>query len=128
MVTLAVISSTVSVGVGSYTRVAASTVPSAPVIGGSIRIVADNDFALLAGDANNATRMILQNDVVWMQQAANAATYQINLNSGESFIYLLALHGNGCEETTEGPKEVSRCEVSQTREQDEHFVCRTERT
>ena len=98
MTTLAVISSTVSIGVGSHARVAASTVPSAPVIGGSIRIVADNDFALLAGDANNATRMILQNDAVWMQQAANAATYQINLNSGESYIYLLAMGGGGGED------------------------------
>ena len=98
MTTLAVISSTVLIGVGSHARVAASTVPSAPVIGGSIRIVADNDFALLAGDANNATRMILQNDAVWMQQAANAATYQINLNSGESYIYLLAMGGGGGED------------------------------
>ena len=80
LVALAVLSSIVSTGIGSNARVAAATVPSAPVIGGTIRIVADNDFALLAGDENNATRMILQNDAVWMQQQANATTYAINLN------------------------------------------------
>jgi hypothetical protein len=78
--------------------VAAATVPSAPVIGGSIRILADNDFALLAGDENNVTRMILQNDVVWMEQAANATTYAINLNGGETYLYLLAMGGGGGED------------------------------
>jgi hypothetical protein len=78
--------------------VSAATVPSAPVIGGSIRILADNDFALLAGDENNVTRMILQNDVVWMDQAANATTYAINLNGGETYLYLLAMGGGGGED------------------------------
>ena len=98
LVALAVLSSIVSTGIGSHTRAAAATVPSAPVIGGSIRIVADNDFALLAGDENNVTRMILQNDVVWMQQAANATTYAINLNGGETYLYLLAMGGGGGED------------------------------
>ena len=98
LVTLAVLSSIVSTGIGSNARVAAATVPSAPVIGGSIRIVADNDFALLAGDENNATRMILQNDAVWMQQQADATTYAINLNGGETYLYLLAMGGGGGED------------------------------
>jgi hypothetical protein len=59
--------------------------------------VADNDFALLAGDENNATRMILQNDAVWMDQQANATTYAINLNGGETYLYLLAMGGGGGE-------------------------------
>ena len=98
LVALAVLSSIVSTGIGSHTRAAAATVPSAPVIGGSIRILADNDFALLAGDENNVTRMILQNDVVWMEQAANATTYAINLNGGETYLYLLAMGGGGGED------------------------------
>ena len=98
LVALAVLSSIVSTGIGSHTRVAAATVPSAPVIGGSIRIVADNDFALLAGDENNVTRMILQNDVVWMDQQTNATTYAINLNGGETYLYLLAMGGGGGED------------------------------
>ena len=98
LVALAVLSSIVSTGIGSKARVAAATVPSAPVIGGSIRIVADNDFALLAGDENNVTRMILQNDFVWMDQAANATTYAINLNGGETYLYLLAMGGGGGED------------------------------
>ena len=97
LVALAVLSSIVSTGIGSNARVAAATVPSAPVIGGTIRIVADNDFALLAGDENNVTRMILQNDAVWMQQQANATTYAINLNGGETYFYLLAMGGGGGE-------------------------------
>jgi hypothetical protein len=98
LVALAILSSIVSTGLGSNARVAAATVPSAPVIGGSIRILADNDFALLAGDENNVTRMILQNDVVWMEQAANATTYAINLNGGETYLYLLAMGGGGGED------------------------------
>ena len=98
LVALAILSSIVSTGLGSNARVAAATVPSAPVIGGSIRILADNDFALLAGDENNVTRMILQNDVVWMDQAANATTYAINLNGGETYLYLLAMGGGGGED------------------------------
>ena len=42
--------------------------------------------------------MILQNDVVWMQQAANATTYAINLNGGETYLYLLAMGGGGGED------------------------------
>ena len=95
LVALAVLSSIVSIALGGDAPVAAGTVPSAPVIGGSIRIVADNDFALLAGDDDNVTRMILQNDFVWMDQAANATTYQINLNGGETYLYLLAMGGGG---------------------------------
>ncbi len=98
LVALAILSSIVSTGLGSNARVAAATVPSAPVIGGTIRIVADNDFALLAGDENNVTRMILQNDVVWMDQQANATTYAINLNGGETYLYLLAMGGGGGED------------------------------
>ena len=97
LVALAVLSSIVSIGLGSHSRVAAASVPSAPVIGGSIRIIADNDFALLAGDENNVTRMILQNDFVWMDQVSNATTYQINLNGGETYLYLLAMGGGGGE-------------------------------
>ena len=98
LVALAVLSSIVSIALGGNAHVAAGTVPSAPVIGGSIRIVADNDFALLAGDEDNVTRMILQNDFVWMDQAANATTYQINLNGGETYLYLLAMGGGGGED------------------------------
>jgi hypothetical protein len=98
LVALAVLSALVATGLGRQTPATAGTVPSAPVIGGSIRIVADNDFALLAGDESNVTRMILQNDVVWMDQRANATTYQINLNSGETYLYLLAMGGGGGED------------------------------
>jgi hypothetical protein len=42
--------------------------------------------------------MILQNDVVWMDQAANATTYAINLNGGETYLYLLAMGGGGGED------------------------------
>lgn len=89
---------TVAIGASEPSPAGAATAPTAPVLGGTIRILADNDFALLAGNENNVTRMILQNDVVWMEQAANATTYQINLNSGESYIYLLAMGGGGGED------------------------------
>ena len=78
--------------------VRAVSVPDAPTLGGTIRILADNDFALLAGDANNVTRMILQNDAVWMDQQTAATTYHISLNPGETYLYLLAMGGGGGED------------------------------
>lgn len=97
LLALAVLFATVITDLSHQIPADAAAVPSAPVIGGSIRIVADNDFALLAGDENNVTRMILQNDVVWNSQQTNATTYQINLNSGETYFYLLAMGGGGGE-------------------------------
>lgn len=75
-----------------------ANVPDAPTNGGVIRIVVDNDFAILAGDANNVTRMILQNDVVWWDQISNATTYSIALNGNETYLYLIPLGGGGQED------------------------------
>ena len=78
--------------------VASANVPNAPTNGGVIRIVVDNDFAILAGDANNVTRMILQNDSVWMDQISNAVNYTISLNPNESYLYLIPMGGGGQED------------------------------
>ena len=98
LVALAILSSTVSIGLGSHARVAAATVPSAPLLGGGIRIVTDNDFAVFAGDVNNVTRIIAQNGAVWNTQISSSTTYKVNLATGESHIYLLAMGGGGGED------------------------------
>jgi hypothetical protein len=67
-------------------------------LGGTIQLVADNDFALFGGDANNVTRIILQNNDVWMDQVTASTTYHISLGANESYLYLLAMGGGGGED------------------------------
>lgn len=84
--------------VSNGNAVHAVSVPDAPTLGGTIQLVADNDFALFGGDANNVTRIILQNNDVWMDQIAASTTYHISLGANESYLYLLAMGGGGGED------------------------------
>lgn len=63
----------------------------------SMQIVADNDFALFAGDGNGVSRLIYQNDVSWPDQLSNLASFSFNLQSGETTFYLLGMGGGGME-------------------------------
>ena len=84
--------------VSNGNAVHAVSVPDAPTLGGTIQVVADNDFALFGGDANNVTRIILQNNDVWMDQITASTTYHISLGANESYLYLLAMGGGGGED------------------------------
>lgn len=76
------------------------TVPSAPGVstGSAIQIVVDNDFAVLAGDATNVTRLIYNNDYEWPTQITNAASIEVNLQAGETYIYIIPMGGGGTED------------------------------
>ena len=81
-----------------FSSARAVSVPDAPSLGGTIQIYDDNDFALFAGDANNVSRLVLQNDYVWMDQVSQATTYKISLEANETYLYLVAMGGGGGED------------------------------
>lgn len=96
--TLVAVIAAVSLAAAPHTPALSANVPDAPTNGGVIRIVVDNDFAILAGDANNVSRIVLQNDVVWYDQVSNATTYSIALNGNETYLYLIPMGGGGQED------------------------------
>lgn len=63
----------------------------------TIKIVADNDFAIYAGDATSISRSIYQNGTVWNSQLSAAASTTFDLLPGETMFYLLAMGGGGAE-------------------------------
>ena len=76
----------------------AVSAPGAPIIGGGVEIISDNDYALFAGDASNVTRIIHQNNDVFWDQVAGSANVRISLHDGESYVYLLGMGGGGAED------------------------------
>lgn len=70
-----------------------------PCSGGAItlQLVADNDFALFAGNNSNVTRLLYQNNDSWMDQIPAAASFSFNLQAGEDLLYILVLGGGGQE-------------------------------
>jgi hypothetical protein len=77
----------------------AVTAPSAPGVSteAGLKIIVDNDFALLAGDSTNVSRLIYNNNYEWGAQVTNAATLNIELQSDESYLYLIPMGGGGDE-------------------------------
>lgn len=75
----------------------ATILVTAPVASASviIQIVADNDFAVYAGDAATITRAIYHNETVWNSQLTAASTFSFDLVPGETTFYLLAMGGGG---------------------------------
>lgn len=77
-----------------------TAVPSAPGVSSAaaIKIIVDNDFALLAGDSSNVSRLIYNNDYEWPTQIANAASIEVSLEPGETYLYLIPMGGGGTED------------------------------
>src|SRR4051794_33930856 len=61
----------------------------------TIKIVADNDFALFAGTDTAVTRLIYQNDEAWPTQIAVASSLNFSLLPAETTFYLLGMGGGG---------------------------------
>ena len=76
----------------------AVSAPGAPIVGGGVAIISDNDYALFAGDASNVTRIIHQNDFVFWDQVAGSANARVSLHDGETYVYLLGMGGGGAED------------------------------
>ena len=76
----------------------AVSAPGAPVLGGGVAIISDNDYALFAGDSTNVKRVIHQNNDVFWDQVAGSANVRISMQDGESYVYLLGMGGGGAED------------------------------
>lgn len=73
----------------------ASAVPNAPTFQQmTLKVIADNDFAVFMGNDANVTRLFYQNDVAWMTQIQGATSLNIVPQAGESYLYVLAMGGS----------------------------------
>jgi uncharacterized repeat protein (TIGR02543 family) len=61
----------------------------------TLGLIADNDFAAWMGDDKNVTRLFWQNDVSWYDQVAAMSNQDVVPQIGETYIYVLAMGGNG---------------------------------
>lgn len=55
--------------------------------------MADNDFAVYASTSTTISRERYQNNVVWNDQLAAAASFSFELEPGENTYYVLAMGG-----------------------------------
>lgn len=69
--------------------------PCLSVRSNTLQIVADNDFAVFAGNSTNINRKIYQNLVGWDQQIINAASLTFDFLTGEDTFYILAIDYGG---------------------------------
>jgi uncharacterized repeat protein (TIGR02543 family) len=70
--------------------------PAGPVFNQvQLKAVADNDFAIFMGNDLEITRLFYQNDVSWPDQVSNIQTIDVYPESGETYVYVLPMGGNG---------------------------------
>lgn len=73
----------------------ASAVPNAPTFQKmTLKLIADNDFAVFMGNDANVTRLFHQNNAPWQQQIESATALNIVPQAGESYLYVLAMGGS----------------------------------
>ena len=60
-----------------------------------LQIVADNDFALFAGNNSSISRMIYQNNTSWGSQVSAASSVNFDLQATEDSFYVLAMNAGG---------------------------------
>ena len=61
----------------------------------TLGLITDNDFAAWMGDDRNVTRLFWQNNVSWYDQVAAMSNQDVVPQIGETYIYVLAMGGNG---------------------------------
>ncbi len=70
--------------------------PAGPVFNQvQLKALADNDFAVFMGNDLEITRLFYQNNVSWPAQVNNIQTLDVYPQSGETYIYVLPMGGNG---------------------------------
>jgi hypothetical protein len=79
----------------------------------TIKIVADNDFAVYTGDETSISRVIYHNNVIWGNQLSAASTFTFDLLTGETMFYLLAMGGSGGENISGKINDVNIVDVFQ---------------
>lgn len=63
----------------------------------SIKMVGDNDFAILSGTATGVNNILYQNNVVWMNQITALSTLNFTLPAADTMFYVLGMGGGGQE-------------------------------
>lgn len=63
----------------------------------SMKIVADNDYAVFAGTATGVNALLYQNNVNWETQILNLSTLTFTLPAGDTMFYVLGMGGGGQE-------------------------------
>lgn len=61
----------------------------------TLGLITDNDFAAWMGDDRNVTRLFWQNNSQWGEQVAAMSSQDVVPQIGETYIYVLAMGGNG---------------------------------
>ena len=61
----------------------------------TLGLITDNDFAAWMGDDRNVTRLFWQNNSQWGAQVAAMSNQDVVPQIGETYIYVLAMGGNG---------------------------------
>ena len=69
----------------------------------TLGLITDNDFAAWMGDDRNVTRLFWQNDVSWYAQVDAMSNQDVVPQIGETYIYVLAMGGNGYTGQAGGP-------------------------
>ena len=70
--------------------------PAGPVFNQvQLKALADNDFAIFMGNDLEITRLFYQNNVSWPAQVSNIQTLDVYPESGETYIYVVPMGGNG---------------------------------
>lgn len=63
----------------------------------SIKMVADNDFAIFGGTATGVNDLLYQNNHVWWDQISALSTLTFNLPAADTMFYVLGMGGGGNE-------------------------------
>ncbi|WP_138315037.1 fibronectin type III domain-containing protein [Rhodoluna limnophila] len=80
--------------------------PAGPVFNQvQLKVLADNDFAVFMGNDTEITRLFYQNMVSWPDQVNNIQTLDVYPESGETYIYIVPMGGNGGYRTDSGGTE-----------------------
>ena len=70
--------------------------PAGPVFNQvQLKVLVDNDFAVFMGNDQEVTRLFYQNEVSWYDQVVSIQTLDVYPISGETFIYVMPMGGNG---------------------------------
>lgn len=82
----------------------ASAAPLAPGFESvTLALIADNDFSAYMGDDKNVMRLFWENDVSWPSQINAMSTQDVVPQIGETYIYVVAMGGDGYTGQAGGP-------------------------
>lgn len=80
----------------------APTPPAGPIFNNvQLKVLADNDFAVFMGNDQEVTSLFYQNNVSWYSQVDSIQELDLYPASGETFVYIVPMGGDGTFHTQE---------------------------